>query len=141
MEFKEIYNELTHIEIPPDSKQEQINKNSFSHSSIEWITLPRILIKIGDEAFYACQNLSKIDIQTNSKLKFIGRHAFIYTFFNSFYVPSNVIHIVQNAFQYREIRLIEFEENTKMQIIDENMFSRLRNDIIMIPANQKIKFK
>lgn len=61
-----------------DSKLKTIGNNSFASSSIENISIPSEVTKIGHHSFWLCSKLQSIVFPKDSKIKKIGKHAFYY---------------------------------------------------------------
>ncbi|MBR2335545.1 MAG: leucine-rich repeat protein [Clostridia bacterium] len=65
--------------------------------------------RIGDNAFYSCHNLEKIDIPDS--VTSIGNEAFYACRFTSIMIPDSVISIGESAFRFAYIRTITLSEN------------------------------
>ena len=68
----------------------------FCYTSIETITIPSTVEKIGESAFERCKNLETVTL--NEGLKEIGAYAFMYSSIESITIPSTVKEIGNEAF-------------------------------------------
>lgn len=80
--------------VVPD-KVEGIANGAFKGSEAITVTLPEGLMKIGDQAFKDCKNLTQINLPKS--LKFIGNEAFFNCELLNIEIPSYVIRVGSNA--------------------------------------------
>ena len=73
---------LKKIEIPPDSKLKEINKEAFRESSIENFTIPQHIKIIDEYVFSSTYYLKKVDVAENSEQMYPGANAKVLTYFN-----------------------------------------------------------
>lgn len=78
------------IVFPKDSLIRTINKCAFSGTSIETLTLPSSLEKIGEGAFSECKSLRKITFDEGCKLKSIPKDCFSWSSIQFINFPDNV---------------------------------------------------
>lgn len=64
------------VTFAPDSTINAIEKNAFEASSVESITFPASLTRIGDNAFAGCGKLQTVQFPNGSKLIAVGKDAF-----------------------------------------------------------------
>ena len=88
----------------------EIGNNAFEGLSVEKLTLPASLRKIGARAFYSSDSLTSVSLAKNYKLEFIGDHAFadssLETFnseVNGYLELENVKTISENAFMNADL--------------------------------------
>ena len=79
---------LKHITLPDG--MEVIEKNCFSKSGIEEITIPSTVTEIAEDAFSWTQNLKKVVFAENSVIEKIGGSAFERSGLESFASPGSL---------------------------------------------------
>ena len=103
-------------------------------SSIESITIPRKVTRIGKRAFCDCKILKLIEFAEDSKLQKIEEGVFHRSLIESIKIPREITQICRDAFfDSFKLRLIEFAEDSKLQTIEENAFSWSHIESITIP--------
>lgn len=84
-------NSLEHVTLP--STLWRIGDSAFSYGlALRSVTLPNDneLVEIDDYAFFRCSNLTSFELGANSKLSSIGERAFDQIKLNKFFVPKSV---------------------------------------------------
>ena len=109
----------------------EIGKHAFWDSSIEIITIPSTVEKIGLSAFSRCKNLKTVTL--NEGLKEIGGTAFQGTSIESITIPSTVEKIESLAFGYcTKLKTVTLNEGLKK--IEFNAFQGTSIESITIPS-------
>ena len=114
-----------------DSQLTDIRKKAFYESSIECISIPKHVKKIGKSAF-VYSKIKFIDFEDDCELEFIGFDAFSNSHITCLYIPSNV-KIIERCtfFDCRQLQIIEIAENSKLTSLNSNEF--MDSKCIMIP--------
>ncbi len=55
---------------------EEIGEGAFNHCSLESVSIPKSVVRIGTTGFYSCAELQKVSIPSDASLKEIGASAF-----------------------------------------------------------------
>lgn len=77
----------------------ELADNLFENNNvITSIKIPDSIEKIGDYAFYFCNNLSNVYMSENSNISSIGKYAFYLTNITSFLIPSSTSYLGSCAF-------------------------------------------
>ncbi|MEI7504944.1 MAG: leucine-rich repeat domain-containing protein, partial [Paludibacter sp.] len=98
----EYYNEF----IIPDSVV-KIDNGAFYNSRLSSVTIPKTVKEIGDEAFYLCINLKRVNFQQSSELTYIGENAFQYCNIKYINLPNTLKHIGKGAIVENRIGFIK----------------------------------
>ena len=116
-----------------NSKLEALNKEVFCNTSIESITIPSVVTKIDDLAFFECKNLRKICFDKDSNLQEIGARAFSKTAIVSISIPLTVKEIELSSFEYcSQLLIIEYNFNSYFGFI--NKIYPKNKMIFMVPV-------
>ena len=103
------------VTIPNEYKGKKvvgIESNAFENSSIESITIPSTVEKIGDHAFYKCYALQTVTL--NEGLKEIGWFTFAETAISEIKIPSTVEGIVSDTFSgCKNLKSVTLNEGLK----------------------------
>lgn len=145
---------LKEIDFSPNSKLISIGEKAFSCGSLEKISLPSGVEHFGKEWCLYNDNLTKIEILPVKKRNIalfnnamiIGKSNFKSDIYDviilaqkniqNVLIPSYIRQIGPYAFwSCKEIQSIEFEENSKLQIIDEHSFEYSSLKEISIPSH------
>lgn len=81
-----------------DRKSDIFDVLYFVRRTIEEITVPSYIKRIGAYAFCGCKHLKTVNFLDDSELESIGEYAFIDSAIENFIVPSHVKEICDNAF-------------------------------------------
>ena len=97
---------LKEVRLPADL--EELPNNTFTHTSLQSITIPEKVKKIGASAFSHCKSLERITL--NDKLEIIGKNAFLNcSSLTSITIPSSVRTIEKHVFDSSALREVIFE--------------------------------
>lgn len=107
----------------------------FKDYSSPEITFPSDVTEIVDYAFMENKSTKKVDFESNSKLRKIGKCSFSHSSIESISIPSSVTKIGELAFFYCELNSIKFPKNSKLEIIEENAFGFSKIKEICIPSS------
>ena len=155
---KAFYNcdELEWIVIPNDSKLRTIDKNAFAHTLIESIVIPSELIELKEGW---CSNTSEIiEIEVSQQNKRYCCYDDIIIFgktnidqdnydclvfcvrdITNITIPNFIKHICSYSFSYcSQLEEIEFQNDSKLQIIGNHAFSNTAISSIIIPSSVTI---
>lgn len=106
------------------------------NSSIISINIPSQVIKIGEYAFFGCENLKIVEMPVNLKIKTIEKRTFYECkTIESITIPSHVTHICKKAFTLcQSLREIIIPENSELQQIGYKAFNRTLIEKFSIPS-------
>lgn len=121
---------IQNLKIVENSKIIKIGDSVFSYGSIKNISIPASVKYIGDFAFNNCSSLETIIFPINSNLQSIGYAAFENTLINRITIPSKIKKIYNFD---KNIKIIEFAENSKLQCIKGMKNSKIEK--INIPSS------
>lgn len=123
------------VSIPNEYKGKKvvgIGSNAFENSSIESITIPSTVEKIGDHAFYKCYALQAVTL--NEGLKEIGWFTFAETAISEIKIPSTVEDIVADTFSgCKNLKSVTLNEG--LESIGRGAFSGTSIKKITIPSS------
>lgn len=112
------------IKFPSNSKIQLIDNYSLCGTSIESITIPTHVTKIGISAFSSCTKLKIVKFNDDSKLQVIEDNSFFGTKIKYIKIPSQVTMIGSDAFSHcKRLKRIEFENDSKLQSIGKGAFA------------------
>lgn len=89
-------NNITELSLP--NTVEKIGRDAFFENNIDTLIVPSSVITIGANAFHSNTLLDTVIIEDNSKLIYIGSHAFVYTKVRNIKLPTPVV--PDNNFEY-----------------------------------------
>ena len=123
------------VSIPNEYKGKKvvgIGSNAFENSSIESITIPSTVEKIGDHAFYKCYALQAVTL--NEGLKEIGWFTFAETAISEITIPSTIEGIVSDTFKNcKKLKSVTLNEG--LESIGRGAFSGTSIEKITIPKS------
>lgn len=91
--------------------------------TIEKATIPDFVEFISPSSFFGCQHLREVEFSKNSKLRSIGRCAFVNSIFESFTIPPHLTFIGEYAFaSCPKLIKIEIPENSELRTIGKKLF-------------------
>lgn len=144
------------IQFPEDSGLLFIDKNAFSHSTLETIKIPSKLTKIDESAFSFCTHLKTVFLSNYSNLKTIEKCAFQMSTIENLSIPSNIIELKEgwccSVTMLNRITIIPQEtvnitylndtflvgkSDTKSDTFDVLLFARRDIEIALIPSSVK----
>lgn len=121
-----------------DGENELTIPNEFSAhcSTIEKVSLPARVTKIGSSAFYNCTNLEKVTLPEGSLLTEIGEDAFIgCENLTSFTIPSSVTTLGRNIFNSSGIKYLTIEDGeNELAIPIQFLTNCSKIEQVLIPA-------
>lgn len=121
--------DIENVTIPPNIKQ--IGSHAFSYSPIKNLIIPSSVTKIGEDSFFSCRNLIKVEIPQDSQLQFIGKGAFTFTNIESIFIPKNVTQIYEETFEFCDrLKRIDFAKDSELREIGENVFMNVPSCLI-----------
>ena len=98
--------------------------------------VPHHLTLICEGAFLFFNQLKKVVIPINSELNKIEHGSFSDASITSIFILPKITILGENAFSKCEkLQIVEFDENSKLQHISQELFSDSINAILMIPVN------
>ena len=107
----------------------------FCCRDVEEITIPNFIEIISPYAFDFCTELEKVEFQSNSKLKIIGRGAFSKTPIDYIKIPPHVTLIDNEAFsQCKNLKQFDFSNDSELQALKRYMFSESLIEKLNIPS-------
>lgn len=113
-----------------------IGPYAFEGSNIGSILIPSHVTTICTGAFIYCQQLSRVEFQSNSELQIIDDKAFQYSQLDSISIPAHVKTIGKQAFYgCKNLSRIEFQPNSELRTIKEKAFLDTKLASISIPAS------
>ncbi|KAK8892239.1 hypothetical protein M9Y10_029462 [Tritrichomonas musculus] len=129
---------LESVEIPKDSKLENIGSSAFYFTSIRKIFIPAGITEICIGTFDLCKKLQQIEFPSDSKLEIIGEEAFAHAGITSICIPPHVTDIRENAFyECYKLQIIEIDENSS---ITKEALKDIYCPITMIPKRLEKNF-
>lgn len=78
------------VKFPSNSFIQTIEEESFAFSTIESISIPSQVKKIGEKSFYFCSKMKNIIIPNDSQLQVIEKEAFRGTLIENIFIPSTL---------------------------------------------------
>ncbi|KAK8895162.1 hypothetical protein M9Y10_023604 [Tritrichomonas musculus] len=101
-----------------------IRAYAFSCSKLKRILIPAHITQIGRSAFSECRQLTRVDIEPNSKLRTIEEHVFSETKLFKIFIPAYVTQIyVKGAFfDCKKLDRVEIEPNSELKKIESYAF-------------------
>lgn len=145
------------IQFQEDSKLETIDRNSFSHSSFEHITIPSRVTRIEERTFSEMNDLISVNFQPNSELKYIGKNVFDQSSINELTLPScveefcegwcystpnlNKINVIQSGRQNIKLfegKILLGKSNLKSDTFDVLLFAPRDSQTVIIPPSVEI---
>lgn len=105
--------------------------------------IPPYIKKINSYAFAYCDKLESIEFSENCELEIIDDYSFFSSNIKNITIPKSVRIIGKSAFGNCEIKLFQFQENSKLELIGKNAFDSLKiiypnNDILIHPIQTYI---
>lgn len=97
-----------------DKSITQIGSDAFygkSYLQIE-VFIPNTVTRIGEYAFYLCNNITKVEFEQNSSLQVIERLAFWGCLLDDIFIPKSVNSIGYRAFTYAKNTIVVEDGNT-----------------------------
>ena len=137
---------LTNVTFEDNSSLETIGDYAFADTGITSIVIPNSVTSIENHAFLRSPNkigaLTDVTFEDNSSLKKIGVGAFYNNSITSIVIPNSVISIENYAFFVEFPRIgaltdVSFEENSKLEIIGDQVFANTGITSIVIPSSVK----
>lgn len=108
----------------------------FCNRDVEIAKIPNFIEIIGSYAFNECFKLQKVEIQNDSKLRIIGKHAFSFASIENISIPHHVTYIGEDAFySCYQLQRVEIPTNSELRIIDKEAFKCTSIESIRIPSN------
>lgn len=127
-------NQIKSIIFQNDSEITTIGESAFSYSSLERITIPSKVSKIGINAFFCCIKLDSVTFEENSQIQIISKSLFSNSSLKSITIPRNVETIEEESFDYcNKLKKIEFQSNSKLKKIEKNAFFSSSFESLFIP--------
>lgn len=125
---------LKRVEIPADSKLQEIKECTFYNSSIERLSIPSSITKICVQAFQFC-TIKYLDIPQDSKLQIIDNRSFDCSYLRSIVFRPNR----ENDYKYtfcecKKLQIIEIDDMTEGNFIEKLVMSNDSHALIMIPT-------
>ena len=129
---------LTTIYLPESLKE--IGKYAFANSKIQNVnfatTFSNVTL-IDEYAFYQCKKLVSLDLALLDKLTTIGKYAFAeidsaVTNALHVFISSSVTEIGESAFERARINTVRFEENSRLETIENNTFAYCQNLVSVV---------
>ena len=122
------------VSFSKDSEIQLIEQRAFSNSSIEYISIPKQVLRIEDECFSNCKKLKKVQITEDSNLVYLGKKIFFNSSIESIYFPKNLKEIDQSI-------LLKTSKLNTISISPENeYFSNYKNKMIINKKENHIVF-
>ena len=107
----------------------------FCNRDVEIAKIPNFIEIIGSYAFNECFKLQKVEIQNDSKLRIIEKHAFSFAFIENISIPHHVTYIGEDAFySCYQLQRVEIPTNSELRIIDKEAFNSTSIESIRIPS-------
>ncbi|KAK8871513.1 hypothetical protein M9Y10_007242 [Tritrichomonas musculus] len=120
-------------------EQENFDILVFSVRDIKVAKIPNFIEIIDQYAFSGCKYLSKVEIESDSKLRIIDENAFSFSAIKSIIFPSKLTHIGESAFEScKLLNRIEFRKDSELQFIGDCAFKETSIEKITIPVQLKI---
>ena len=114
----------------------EIEEDAFNNAAIMKITIPCGVRSIGNNAFYNCRSLKRIDLSLCENLNIIGTCAFQNTAIQNLYIPNDVRQINKQAFyKCANLKQLAFEEKSQLIYIAESAFEGTELNSLIIPAS------
>ena len=114
----------------------EIEEDAFNNAAIMKITIPCGVRSIGNNAFYNCRSLKRIDLSLCENLNIIGTCAFQNTAIQNLYIPNDIRQINNKAFyNCTNLRQLVFEDNSQLIYIGESAFEGAEINSLIIPAS------
>lgn len=128
---------LKSVNFYDSSQLEIIEKNAFSYSSLNFLSIPSNVSQIGIYSFYKCKNLETVEFPDDSKLTTISVNLFNNSSIKKIHFPPSVSTIKDGSFSYCDnLSVVEFHPDSKLDIICENAFANTPQlEIFPIPKN------
>lgn len=125
---------LKRVEIPADSKLQEIKECTFYNSTIERLSIPSSITKICVQAFQFC-TIKYLDIPQDSKLQIIDNRSFDCSYLRSIVFRPNR----ENDYKYtfcecKKLQIIEIDDMTEGNFIEKLVMSNDSHAFIMIPT-------
>ena len=118
------------VKFAPDSKFQVIDKEAFSRTSIESISIPAHVTRICEESFIFCQQLRRIEIPKNSELQTIEKDAFHLTEIEMIFIPENLTNLEEGwCSATPKLTAIEVDEKNPRYSYIENQFLVGKSDL------------
>ncbi|KAK8847259.1 hypothetical protein M9Y10_019845 [Tritrichomonas musculus] len=122
-----------------DPNKDEFDILLFVRRDIKEISIPSNIKIISSYALEDCNDLTKVEIQSNSNLQRIEKYAFYKSNINEIFIPSEVSIICSGAFfNCNNLTKVEFETNSKLQTIESEAFRNTNIDEIFIPPEVSI---
>ena len=119
-----------------DPNNIEFDKLLFASRNIKDVAIPSNIKIISQCAFQWCDNLTKVDIPTDSNLQTIESLAFCSSSIRYIFIPSNVSKICEFAFSYcYYLKNVEIATDSILQTIEPSTFEHSYIDQICIPPN------
>lgn len=112
----------------------EIEDYAYEHTDIEFLFIPKNVVKIGKESFARCYNLLQVIFEDGTK--YIPAHVFDDCDIHVLQIPVSVESIDPNAFEHVNVRTMIFEGNynelvtlmENLKYVPDNMTLLLPND-------------
>jgi hypothetical protein len=105
-----------------NSHLRRIDALAFSKSRLRWICLPSTVTELGPQCFRGCQELSFVGFAPKASLRKIAEQCFQFTSLEFIVIPSSVEIIEERAFAKSKLRMICFEDDTRLKRIESQAF-------------------
>ncbi len=127
--------ELTQVSLPEGL--ESIGIEAFEGcTALPEIALPETLAEIGPNAFHGCKAFTSVTLPKG--LKTVGTHAFAYcSALETVTFNEALENLADNVFTISGIRRAVNFENTKIKVINEDLFAGSSLESILLPAGVK----
>lgn len=114
-----------------------ILSNAFDEcTQLEKVSIQSNVNSIGHYAFYNCNNLKTVEFAKNSKLRYIGKHAFCSTGLINISIPHNVLIIDDFAFGNCQcLEKVTINKNSILRSIGKYAFTNTCIEHFCIPRN------
>ena len=132
--FSECRN-LKKVEFNGNSNLRIIEQFAFQKCPFNEFTIPSSVVYIGDYAFFNCF-FDTFNIDSASKLRFIGKRAFYYSGLSTISIPPLVEKICEGAFNdCIRLKSVYIPENAKLKILEDMLFALSSIESFAVPSS------
>ena len=115
----------------------EIPQFAFYRSGLQSITIGKNIISIGEQAFFYCESLSSLTIESGSNLREIGESAFSGCSFTSITIPASVTSIGSGAFSNSGLTSVSFAAGSRLTTLTD-AFSYTNISSIDLPSSIRV---